>query len=67
MCWWEMKSRFWADKWLGEESLQQMFPRIFRICREKEMTTAEVGKHRHVDGSWDLQLRRKLFSKDIED
>lgn len=47
----EIKTRFWADKWLGEESLQQMFPRIFKICREKEMTTAEVVRHRRVDGS----------------
>lgn len=34
--------KFWHDKWVGGAALQTVFPRIFNICSQKQVTVAEV-------------------------
>ncbi|GKC00277.1 RNA-directed DNA polymerase, eukaryota [Tanacetum coccineum] len=57
-------TRFWYDIWIGDKSLQELFPRLFALELDKEISVAEKMKavldhsfRRHVrDGSEHQQL-----------
>ncbi|KAK2387063.1 hypothetical protein QL285_060888 [Trifolium repens] len=51
---------FWTDKWLGDFSLEERFPRLFSLSTQKEATVASVW---NPDDSikWALIWRRRLF------
>jgi hypothetical protein len=48
---------FWKDKWIGEQSLALLFPRIFSILTHKEVKVRDLGSM--VDGGvfWNLTWR----------
>jgi hypothetical protein len=54
-------TRFWKDVWLGEQSLEAKFPRLFGISLTKDIVVGQAG--RWVDGvwRWELEWRRHLF------
>lgn len=56
-----MSTRFWKDKWVGDNYLALTFPRLFLLSNRKD---SYVGDVCHVSGGgrvWDLSWRRPLF------
>jgi hypothetical protein len=54
------QTSFWKDKWLGDFSLMNKFPRLYSISTQKEGTVAEVWNLAGTVG-WILTWRRSLF------
>jgi hypothetical protein len=55
------QTNFWAEKWIGEIPLKDLFPRLFSISRQKEATVAEIWDPGSEDFKWRLLWRRRLF------
>lgn len=55
-------TRFWSDFWIGESSLQSLFPRVFGICTEKSITVAEALQGGVNGLRVRLNFRRRVFS-----
>jgi len=36
---------FWSHRWIGDVSLQDRFPRLFSVARNKLASVAEVGEY----------------------
>lgn len=55
------KTRFWEDKWIGDEVLALTFPRLYSISLHKEANVGDLWSL--VDGgvSWNLGWRIQLF------
>lgn len=55
-------TRFWKDKWVGDEPLYSRFGRLFSIASDKNVTIHEKGVW--VDGRWNWKWtwRRNLYS-----
>lgn len=52
---------FWTNPWLGNQSLADAFPSIFRIiCNHKELL-CDVLKRRAQLRQWEFQFRRRFF------
>ena len=34
--------KFWQDQWCGESSLAVCYPELFRICRNREASVADL-------------------------
>ncbi|KAF7154517.1 hypothetical protein RHSIM_Rhsim01G0163900 [Rhododendron simsii] len=51
--------KFWKHKWLGEESLQSVFPTLYRISAQKEAMIADMVNNQNQD-SWKFQFTRRL-------
>lgn len=51
--------RFWEDKWLGEESLRAVFPRLYMISVQKEAMIADIMDKQNQD-NWDFHFTRHL-------
>jgi len=54
-------TRFWLDKWVGNEALFLTFPRLFSISCQKEAMVGEVWVDRVEGGDWHFMWRRNLF------
>jgi len=63
---------FWEDKWIGEVSLKQKFPRLHTLSLNSDSTVCEVVEWvkngNGVRTSWNLRYRRELFvwEKELE-
>ena len=63
------KIRFWEDVWVGENSLQALFPSLFRLSSLKSRPISEffvqsslsLGDNR----SWNLHFTRNLLDREI--
>jgi hypothetical protein len=56
---------FWSDRWIGNISLKQRFPRIFSISNQQVATVSSLGSW--VDGVWlwDFTWCRNFFDWEI--
>ena len=43
--WFRKEIKFWQDCWCGESPLLVHFPKLFRFCRDKEASVAELMKY----------------------
>lgn len=48
------------DVWLGECPLMIRFPKLYKICRDKEVSVEEIG-----EVNWNLDFRRRLGNDEI--
>ncbi|MCI04536.1 putative ribonuclease H protein, partial [Trifolium medium] len=53
--------KFWKDVWVGDQTLESRFPRLFGVSVQQDNVVREVG--RWVDGEWRWELlwRRNFF------
>lgn len=51
-----IRTRFWKDRWHGDQNLSEIFPDIFDLPLHKDKTVAEMWSPQ----GWDLSLRRNL-------
>lgn len=55
---------FWTDKWIGNDTLKNKFPRIYKISRTKKATVRDMMNE---DGAWNIKFRRALNEKEMGD
>ncbi|GAU37423.1 hypothetical protein TSUD_395420 [Trifolium subterraneum] len=55
-------TNFWTDIWVGNQSLQQRFPRIYGNSNQKESTIAGVGRRDENMWRWVFNWRRNFFA-----
>lgn len=46
---------FWSDIWVGERSLKEVFPRLFRLSCQQEARVYDMGVW--IEGSWNWEFR----------
>lgn len=51
--------KFWKHKRLGEESIQAVFPRLYRISAQKEAMIVDMVNTQNQD-NWNFQFTRRL-------
>ncbi|KAE8655416.1 hypothetical protein F3Y22_tig00117027pilonHSYRG00012 [Hibiscus syriacus] len=56
---------FWSDFWTGVRSLKEAFPRIYGLVIKKQGKISEFGSWVNGLWSWNIELRRELFSWEI--
>jgi len=58
------KIRFWEDVWVGNSPLKDLFPRIFNLSCNQNMSIQSVSSW-SPSFSWDLTFRRNLNDREI--
>ncbi|KAK2397838.1 hypothetical protein QL285_059374 [Trifolium repens] len=53
---------FWKDVWLGDQSLENRFPRLFGISLQKQSLVCEVGRWESDIWIWNFEWRRNFFA-----
>ncbi|KAL8475034.1 hypothetical protein ACS0TY_031453 [Phlomoides rotata] len=61
-----MSTYFWYDKWVGESSLRESFPRLYSLCTNKEVKVGESGCWVDDIWQWSLSWRRDLRSWEMD-
>ncbi|XP_074314532.1 uncharacterized protein LOC141649750 [Silene latifolia] len=59
------KIRFWEDKWIGDSSLKDGFPRLFSVSNQKNEFIADLGCWQNGVWQWQLTWRRGLFQWEL--
>jgi hypothetical protein len=52
---------FWKDIWVGEESLEQRFPRLFSISVQQNNVIRQMGSWTNGMWRWELHWRRNFL------
>ncbi|XP_023916416.1 uncharacterized protein LOC112028013 [Quercus suber] len=60
------KAKFWQDHWCGETSLVVSYPELFRVCRDKEASVAELIKLDNGVLFWDVSFFRGAHARELE-
>ena len=60
------KVKFWKDRWCGETSLTVSYLDLFRFCRNKEASVAELMKSTNGILFWDVSFFRGVHARELE-
>jgi hypothetical protein len=58
--------KFWEDVWLGDQSLENRFPRLFGISLLKDSLVCEAGRWENGTWNWALEWRRQFFAWEVD-
>ena len=58
--------KFWQDRWCGETSLAVRYPALFRFCRNKDASVAELMLFANGVLFWDVSFFRGVHVRDLE-
>jgi len=58
---------FWTHKWCGEDELWEVFPNIYRVSCQREMTVHQVSRSHEEEVHWDLRFRTNLQDWELEE
>ena len=58
--------KFWQDRWCGETSLAVRYPDLFRFCRNKDASVAELMMSTNGVLFWDVRFVRVVHTRDLE-
>ena len=61
-----LRVKFWQDCWCGETPLAISYPDLFRFCRDKEASVAEVMKFSNGVLFWDVSFFRGVHARELE-
>jgi hypothetical protein len=54
-------TRFWVDKWVGNNTLSDLFPRLFSVSLQADLKVNQMGEWRDEVWHWNFIWRRHLF------
>ncbi|XP_057444445.1 uncharacterized protein LOC130736659 [Lotus japonicus] len=55
---------FWTESWLGNESLQSRFPRLYNLSKQKRYSVKNMGMWSNGVWHWDFKWRRSLRGRE---
>ena len=55
--------KFWRDRWCGETPLAASYPELYRFCRDKEASAAELMKFTNGVLHWDVSFFRAVHNR----
>ena len=58
--------KFWQDHWCGEISLAVSYPKLFRFCRDKEVSVAKLMKFDNGVLFWDVSFFRGVHARELK-
>jgi len=62
---WKLGSRdkalLWKDKWLGDYTLKQKYPKLYLIYEDKGKLVKQMSNSSDLGWCWNLVWRRNLF------
>ena len=58
--------KFWQDQWCGETSLAIRYLDLFRFCRNKDASMAELMMFTNGVLFWDVRFFRGVHVRDLE-
>lgn len=58
---------FWCDKWFGQSSLENQFPRLFGLSTEPYGSLKWYVEEKVANGRWMLNFRRPLCTWEEEE
>ena len=58
--------KFWQDRWCGETSLAIKYSDLFRFCRHKDASVAELMMSINGVLFWDMRFVRGVHARDLE-
>ena len=61
-----LRLKFWQDRWCGETSLAVRYPDLFRFCRNKDASVAELMMSANGVLFWDVRFVRGVHAWDLE-
>jgi hypothetical protein len=53
--------KFWKDVWVGDQTLQNRFPRLFGISVQQEYMVRDMGSWVNGVWRWGMGWRREFF------
>ena len=59
------KVQFWLDCWCGS-SLADCYPELFRICRSKEASVADLMRFTNGVLHWEILFCRDVHNRELE-
>ena len=59
--------RFWQDRWCESGILKSLFPRLFALSLQKNLTISQMGMWVGNAWVWNFSWRRRLHEWEIED
>ena len=60
------KAQFWLDQWCGMNILAECYPKLFRICRNKEASVADLMRYTNGVLHWDIHFFRDMHDRELE-
>ena len=60
------KVQFWLDQWCGTTILAECYPKLFRICRNKEASVADLMRYTNGVLHWDIHFFRDMHDRELE-
>ena len=61
----ESKVQFWLDSWCGS-SFADRYPELFRICRRKEASVADLMRYTNGFLHWEIHFCRDVHNRELE-
>ena len=58
--------KFWQDHWCDETALAVSYPELFRVCRDKEISVAELMKFVKGVLFWDVSFFRGVHARELK-
>ncbi|PNX61292.1 ribonuclease H, partial [Trifolium pratense] len=58
--------RFWQIKWLGNDSLQYLYPQLYNKALNHEAVVTDVGSWNDSNWQWHLQWVEELLSTEMK-
>jgi hypothetical protein len=56
-----LATNFWCDRWLGDAPLRDLFPRLFSISLQQDLSITAVRRSINGIATWNLVWRRRFF------
>ena len=58
--------QFWLDRWCGTSSLADRYPELYRICRSKEVSVADLMRYTNGVLHWEIHFCRDVHNRELE-
>ncbi|GKV31443.1 hypothetical protein SLEP1_g40129 [Rubroshorea leprosula] len=58
---------FWSDRWIGDKSLRDLFPRLFALSMKKEGKVSEMGYWEEGRWHWRVEWRRGTIGREKDE